>query len=375
MTEKKDTERRLLVVDAAPFCGGAQESLWALMEALQQRDWRLHLCSADHTPGGLLERATGAGLATTPLHCRHWPASATGLWQFWQDRNAFQPLGRQTGTAPSPGVILANCLRSALLLRAAGPWPAPTLLYDRDVEAPAPVPWLLARTGLHVVSVSAAARQKWRTLPAERDSGILPNGFDLVRLRAAAPPLPPPPIFTLLQVADFEPWKGHALFLQTLAQIRREDPDIRGVIRGRCRNPAAEKYLLALRQQAAALGLDDNVQFVTAPGSALTEIAAADLLVSCSQHEAFGRVLFEALILNKPVIAVKAAGPAEYLADCPAASLVPPDPQALARAAIAWKQRRRPDPVFTAGLPGWLARFTLTAQADRLSQLLDELIR
>lgn len=370
MARPQESGRRLLVVDAAPFCGGAQESLWALSEALPRHGWHLHLFSADHTGGGLLERAAAAGVPATPLHCRHWPATVAGLRQFWQDRNAFRPCWRQIGDTIKADVILANCLRSALLLRAAGPWPAPTLLYDRDVEVPAAIPRLLARTALHVVAVSAAAGQKWATLPAERNLGLLANGFDIERLRAAAPPPTTPPFFTLLQVADFEPWKGHALFLRTLAQARREAPEIRGIIRGRCRSAESEQYLSDLRKLAGALELGDSVRFVTGAGPALAEIAAADLLVSCSQQEAFGRVLFEALILGKPVVAVQAAGPAEYLADCPAASLVPPEPEALARAALDWRRQRHADAVFAAALSAWLARFTLSAQAERLSQLL-----
>lgn len=369
------SDRRLLVIDSAPFCGGAQESLWELLGALRERGWRLHLLSADHTPGGLLERARAAQMEFTPLTCRHWPATPTGLWQFWQDRKVFRQLWRQRSTDHAPSAILVNCLRSALLLRALAPLPTPTLLYDRDVEAPPLIPWLLARTGLHVVCVSQAVHCKWKGLPAARDGGVLPNGFDLERVRAAVPPIQKPENFTILQVADLIPWKGHSLFLQTLAQARTKMPEIRGIIRGRCRTLEGENYLQKLQQEAAELGITDAVQFQTQAGTAWAAMAAADLLVSCSQQEAFGRVVLEALILSKPVLAVNAAGPAEYLVDCPAATLATPDPQALARQVGIWKQRLESGEDIAAALFGWLQRFTLATQVDRLDQMLGKLIR
>ena len=71
--------------------------------------------------------------------------------------------------------------------------------------------------------------------------------------------------------------------------------------------------------------LDDILSFNTADEIALPEIAAADVIVSCSDSEPFGRVIIEALALGKPVVSCIGGGLDSFLSDCPAFIAVPPE--------------------------------------------------
>ena len=57
----------------------------------------------------------------------------------------------------------------------------------------------------------------------------------------------------------------------------------------------------------------------------MPEIATADVVVSCSDGEPFGRVIIEALALGKPVVSCIGSGLDSFLSDCPAFMAVPPE--------------------------------------------------
>ena len=316
----------ILLLDCAPFTGGAQESFWSLAAHLPKDVCRPLLMTADHSPSGLAERAALQSFLYKPFTARHWPASLKGLWQFWQDNRRFEPFFQKTVADFQPDVIHANCIRSALLIPQ--DCRRPVLLHDRDAAFPFFITRLIANRfqNLHIVAISPLVAEKWRSLLPENHLHIVPNGFDLEAIATARPAKKDDSAsFRLLQVADFSPWKHHDRFLNLLAQLKPQIPNIIAVIKGRIRDRQGEQLLTNLKLMTSKLGLDNFLTFNTADGSALPEIAAADVVVSCSDGEPFGRTIVEALALGKPVAACRGGGLDALLADCPAVSFVPPD--------------------------------------------------
>ena len=315
----------ILLLDCAPFTGGAQESFWSLAAHLPQDVCRPLLMTADHSAGGLAERAALQSFPYQPFTARHWPANVRGLLQYLQDSRRFEPFFRKTVADFQPDVIHANCIRSALLIPQ--DCRQPILLHDRDAAFPFFVTRHISNRfqNLHVVAISPLVAEKWRSLLPEDHLHIIPNGFDLEAMAVAQPATKDDSAtFRLLQVADFSPWKRHDRFLNLLAQLKPQIPNMKAVIKGRVRDRQGERLLTDLKQMASKLGLDDSLVFNTADGSALPEIAAADVVVSCSDGEPFGRTIVEALALGKPVAACRGGGLDALLADCPAVSFVPP---------------------------------------------------
>ena len=315
----------ILLLDCAPFTGGAQESFWSLAAHLPQDVCRPLLMTADHSAGGLAERAALQSFPYQPFTARHWPANVRGLLQYLQDSRRFEPFFRKTVADFPPYVIHANCIRSALLIPQ--DCRQPILLHDRDAAFPFFVTRHISNRfqNLHIVAISPLVAEKWRSLLPEDRLHIVPNGFDLEAMAVAQPPKKDDSAaFRLLQVADFSPWKRHDRFLNLLAQLKPRIPNMKAVIKGRVRDRQGERLLTDLKQMASKLGLDDSLTFNTADGSALPEIAAADVVVSCSDGEPFGRTIVEALALGKPVAACRGGGLDALLADCPAVSFVPP---------------------------------------------------
>lgn len=334
--------RRILLLDCSPFCGGAQESFWSLAEALAGQGIPIMLLCADTSADGLIVRARRHGIPCRSFTARHWPFSFSGACQYAVDYRQFHAVWESVLDEFPPALIHANCLRSLLLLSRGRSGDIPVLLHDRDIRCPVLLPRILVRRLRKVIAISTAVAEKWQGLLAPEQIRIVPNGFVL-------PPWNPPEMesgepsrpFTVLQVADFVAWKNHTLFLETIRCLTGKLPDFRAVIRGRVRNAAEAALRRRIEQQRNQLGLSNIVDIIDHPGSAAEQIAAADILVSCAEEEPFGRVLIEALALGKVVVAVDGAGPAEILQGQAGGSLCPPQPEILARAILDWHEEKK----------------------------------
>ena len=317
-----NNQLNILLLDCAPFTGGAQKSFWSLVSKLPERGCSPLLIAAD----GLAEQTRDAVFPCRTISARHWPASLKGLWQYWQDSHAFAPLFDEAVANFNPCLVHANCIRSALLLPA--DYHLPILLHDRDIRFPFFFVRLVANRfpNLHVVAISPLVAEKWRDLLPDGRLHIVPNGFDLQAIANTQPAAKNDSAsLRLLQVADFSPWKRHDRFLSLLAQLKPQIPGLKAVIKGRIRDPQGEQLLNNLKRTASTLGLNDILSFNTADESALPEIGAADVVVSCSDSEPFGRVIIEALALGKPVISCIGGGLDSFLSDCPTFMAVPPE--------------------------------------------------
>ncbi len=336
---------RILYIDCAPFCGGAQESLWSQMEPYRADAMLV-------SGAGLWERAVSSGMRRARIEARHWTANMSGLWQLWQDRKKAVPIIRDAIEEFRPEIIHANCIRAAMLLTDLRT-PLPVVLHDRDIRAPQLLLQPL-QNRLHpmVTAVSRAVAAKWRdTAPPERVR-VLPNGFEVTRIAATRRVVLPfrrvENPYCVVLAADFEDWKRHALFLEAVLLAHQRLPSLRAVIKGRVRvsstgeeDPNSREVLENLfrlidehDECRAYLAIDAS------DGPALPFLAAADTLVSCSENEPFGRTLVEAFALGKTVAATRTGGAPELL-DCPAVAVCDDSPEALMEAILAWADPAR----------------------------------
>jgi glycosyltransferase involved in cell wall biosynthesis len=127
--------------------------------------------------------------------------------------------------------------------------------------------------------------------------------------------------------------KRTPLFVEFAARLLTKVPAVRFLVAGR---PTAgeEDTLERCRQQAAGLGLADRIEwagFVADPDAIYRRL---DLLVHPGVHEAFGRVLIEAMSWGIPVVGVRSGAVAEIVEDGVTGRVVAPDDaEALATAA------------------------------------------
>lgn len=111
-------------------------------------------------------------------------------------------------------------------------------------------------------------------------------------------------------------WKGQTVFLDALAQMKRDGrlANVRAVIAGDAQGRG--EYEAELRRRAGAGGLGDSIVFAGHIRDMPAAYLAADIVVSASTDpEAFGRVAAEAGAMAKSVIASDHGGARETVLD------------------------------------------------------------
>jgi glycosyltransferase involved in cell wall biosynthesis len=127
------------------------------------------------------------------------------------------------------------------------------------------------------------------------------------------------------------PWKGQHVFIKALVEL----PGVRGLIVGDALFTREDRsYGQQLRELAAQLRIADRVHFIGFCPDILPLLLSVDVVAHCSTSpEPFGRVIVEAMLAGRPVIATRAGGAMEIVADNQTGLLVEPgDSRALAAA-------------------------------------------
>jgi glycosyltransferase involved in cell wall biosynthesis len=140
-----------------------------------------------------------------------------------------------------------------------------------------------------------------------------------------------PDSVVVLQASRLERWKGQALLLSALAQLK-DDPRWICWVAGGPQRPAEAVYLAELREFAGALGVAGRVRFLGQRDDVPALLAAADLYCQPNTGpEPFGLVFVEALSAARPVVTTALGGALEII-DPSCGLLVSPDARPLADA-------------------------------------------
>ncbi len=341
---------KVLFVNHVARLGGAERSLLDVLTALTGHLPPEHLGLYLMEEGPLADEAHALGVQVfvtpRPLRLIHVSRKdiTTAPWRLLslagECRTVVADL-RRTAQAFGATVLHANSAKAPpfALLAARGPG-LPVVSHLRDLF-PATTPvrwylhWLVRRSTLVLTNSRAVAAQ----LPDSPKVQVLYNALDPAVLHREAANTTPAQIrqqwglaggdFPLVLVGRLQAWKGQHVAVDALPLL-----------------PASVKLLLvgsgipgqstepALREQARRLGVADRVIFTGERGDVPALMAAAGAVLHTStQPEPFGRVVLEAMLLGRPVIATGMGGPREIIDDGVTGVLVPPgDAHALATA-------------------------------------------
>lgn len=105
-------------------------------------------------------------------------------------------------------------------------------------------------------------------------------------------------------------WKGQHVLLTALAQCPK---DVTAVFVGDAMF-GEQDYVQHLQEQVAVLGLEKRVQFLGFRSDVVPLMTACDLVAHTSTApEPFGRVIVEAMLCGRPVVAAQAGGAVEII--------------------------------------------------------------
>ncbi len=175
--------------------------------------------------------------------------------------------------------------------------------------------------------------------------------------------------FVVGHFSRLSPWKGQHILLEALAYC----PDNVTVILVGDALFGEQDYVEHLHQQVAKLGLKERVRFLGFRSDVVPLMSACDLIAHTSTApEPFGRVIVEAMLCGRPVVAAEAGGAIELVETGKTGWLVTPEnPQQLA--AVLTTCRKQPE--YAAGIAkeGQIQatqRFDLTKINQQIDQLL-----
>jgi glycosyltransferase involved in cell wall biosynthesis len=134
--------------------------------------------------------------------------------------------------------------------------------------------------------------------------------------------------FAIGHFSRLAPWKGQHILLEALT---RSSERVTAILVGDALF-GEEDYARQLHRQVTELGLEQRVKFLGFRSDVIPLMGACDLIVHTSTApEPFGRVIVEAMLCRRPVIAAQSGGALELVEDGKTGWLVPPgDPVKLA---------------------------------------------
>jgi glycosyltransferase involved in cell wall biosynthesis len=124
----------------------------------------------------------------------------------------------------------------------------------------------------------------------------------------------------ILCVGQFERRKRHQDAIRAFAAISRDCPKLELLLAG---NTFDQAYFEELSNLVEQLGVRERVQFLGPRRDVLDLMRNARALLLCSEHEAFGWVLVEAMSMGLPVISSAVDGPSELIEHEKTGLLVP----------------------------------------------------
>jgi glycosyltransferase involved in cell wall biosynthesis len=371
---------RILHVDHSPVLGGAERSLLTL--ARSQVALGHDVVVAVGRPGPFQAAAAGAGIPTVDLGWpRRFVETTSGV--SWLDSALTVPhlllsaaLLRRAIARRHPDVIHSHTRKAHLVssLAAAGTG-VPLIWHLRDYP-PKPGP---VRTALRLAihgAAHAVALATWLG-DAYGRAGLLPRSGRIDRVTSSVDPdtiagLPtpwldgrrPPVVGYIGNVARA---KGPHLIVD-VAESLADLADVRFVVVGDVWFPSSDRgYGDWLRRRIATSPVANRIAWLPtrSPREAFEEV---DVLIHPSiEPEPFGRVLVEALLAHRPIVAFRHGGAAEILHD-EVAELTPPGDIGALAAAV---RRTLADPVRTRQRTVAAAIVAAEFEPKRIAQAMD----
>lgn len=331
--------------------GGAEIVLLDLMAGIRdaQPDWSLHLIVGGEGP--LEQRARSLGFATTHLNL---PRIVARLG----DAGVGGPAGKQvrrlalaarlaassppvalyvrklrrTLAALRPDLIHTNGFKMHVLGVWAKPPDVPVIWHIHDYVGKRPVmARLLRRYSDRCSSVIANSKSVAADFQFVCGGGVkidtVHNGIDLDRFspegslldldRLSGLEAAEPGTVRVGLIGTFSRWKGHAVFLKSLALLP-EGLKIRGYIIGDAiyATDGSQHHAADLRAMAEHLGVADRVGFTGFVEDVPAAMRSLDIVVHAStEPEPFGLVIAEGMASGRAVIASATGGAAELIKD------------------------------------------------------------
>jgi L-malate glycosyltransferase len=318
---------RVLLISVSSEVGGGERSLLEAAAQLPREVFDLQACCPPNSQMGRALR--GAGIPVHDVPFRRFRRSANPLTLAGQVRALYKGASEVTAVCRQQEIELihANTDSSAIVAwETARATHLPFIWHCRDMRPLHGLARVVSSAASAVVAISGAVEAHLRREGVKADKiRRIDNGVDLARfperintaeiraakraelgIRAQAP--------VLISVGALVPWKRHERFVETLSAVRKRIPDAVGLLAGSDQFDQNKEYVRQIQERANRFGLGPNeLKMLEQRDDVPALLAAADVLVSCSENEPFGRVLVEAAAAGMPVVSTRSGGKVEIV--------------------------------------------------------------
>ncbi len=315
--------------------GGAERTALEQAELLVSRGFLVH-AYVPGLSGGLGSRLRQVG-ATVSVHPSQWwvghdpelewTRSGEGVEHLIADMSRNRPDVVMTVSAVIPcGAMAARALRIPHV------WSVHEFVdLDHGFHAPSSIAELgdfIRRFSTAIIVNSAAVGRHLLPSTSQVYTVIPPMGATSARRIQTRTPSSGPPreigVFSALN-----PGKGQRELIAAFSELAGEGRDLRLHIFG----AGSPEEVAHLQRLAEERHVQDRVVFEGHVADTLEHMAEMDLVVMPSQHEAFGRVPVEAVLVGRPVVYCRGGGMDDFMVDgVTGVSCEPNNPADLARA-------------------------------------------
>ena len=361
----------LVLSNHGEIVGGGEVSLLTLLKGLDRSYWRPIVVVPSEGAVATSCRALGLSTHVVSLPSLRCPSPAM-----------FRSLVNLCRLVRDMGVTLlhANGSRAMFYAGMVGRLVGRPVVWHLRLWRPDPIlDWLLARLATRTIAISEAVRARLRRWPrAYGRCSVVPNGIDLETFfpikdaGSVRDALGIPPTARLIgTVGRLVPFKGHQYLLDALVQLRHSHPTVRLLIVG------AGPERGTFERYAQAKGLVGAAMFLGHRADVADLLASMEVFILASEAEDFGRVLLEAMAMERPVVATAAGGVPEVVEANKTGLLVKPaDPAALAEAISALlADSGRAQAMGRAGRVRVETHFDLRRHAEQVEAVYAEVLR
>lgn len=308
----------LILLDHAPFFGGAEAFLLDLVGALDRNEFTPIIVTDPRSPVLERFRASGARVLTTPLPQIN--RSPIFLWRLGDAGSRLARLARAERADVMHSFTVRTHLIGAIASRMSG---VPLVWRVCDDTMPRWAATLFGRVPRVIVAVSRYIASYYPNL---RFDGFAPDGARAPSTMSRADARVQLGLrndeLVIAHVGRLVRWKGQDVFIRALARVTQTIPNVRGLIVGAAHAEddkpgllgGGETYERELRALADQLRAPVTFTgFVCEPSIVY---AAADIIAHTSiAPEPFGRTVIEAMMHGKPVVASNAGALPEIVTE------------------------------------------------------------
>ncbi len=133
-----------------------------------------------------------------------------------------------------------------------------------------------------------------------------------------------PSVKLIAQISQVTSWKNHPDFIKAAQYVLKYHPDVHFIIIGNCLNKKDNKYLNTLKNKIKKDSLNKYFTFLGFQKNIREIISQINILVHPAINEPFGRVIIEAMAMEKPVVAYNCGGPKEIIENNKTGFLIEP---------------------------------------------------